>query len=96
MVALLVELPGQPGDGPVLVEGGHQVVHDVVTAGGGQEHVDSEDLARPGDRLGVDRVAHPVAGLGVAMAGRIGQDGEHLGRRRGDGAGDDVALLVGR
>ncbi len=53
-----------------------------------------EDLPGAGDRLGVHRVADPVAGFGVLVPRRVGQHGEDLGRRCGDGAGGDERSSV--
>ena len=55
-----------------------------------QVHVHAEDLTGGGDPSGVLRVADPVAGFGVVMAGRISEQGANLRRGDEDGARDDV------
>ena len=78
VLAGFVEPSRHPPDGTVLFEHIDQVVRDVVTTGPFEEHVHREHLSAGGDRCGVHRVADPVGGLGVAVAGRVGQDGEDL------------------
>ncbi len=78
-----------------LLEFGDQVVHHVVATGAAEEHVHREHLAAGRDEFGVNRVADPVAGLGVLVAGRVREHRENLGRCGGNRSGDDVSLSRG-